>query len=131
MWRVVLTAIFIAVGIGAHAQIDARSLMNAQRQQQQGLGPNGLPGMGTPGNQGTQGVGADGQQLDANGNPIQNQGADTTKKERPRRPLESYFFSDSIRSLRNFQWHIDREYNTVQVEPVDTTLNVWRLDYPH
>ena len=73
----------------------------------------------------------DGQQVDENGNPINGENADTTKKKRPRKPLESYFFSDSVRALRNFQWHIDREYNAVRVEPIDTTLALWRLDYPH
>ncbi|MBQ5691546.1 MAG: hypothetical protein IIV24_08640, partial [Alistipes sp.] len=101
-------------------------MMNAQRNQQQGLGPNGLPGMTDPNQQN-----GDGAQVDENGKPIQGEQADTTKKKRPRKPLESYFFSDSIRSLRNFQWHIDRDYNTVEVMPVDTTLNLWRLDYPH
>ena len=111
----------IAVSGSVSAQIDARSLMNAQRNQQRGLDANGMPI--DPSQQGT-----DGQQLDANGNPINGEQADTTKKKKPRKPLESYFFSESIRSLRNFQWHIDREYNTVEVEPIDTTLNVWRLD---
>ena len=122
----VLTAILaIAVGGVVSAQLDARAMMNAQRQQQQGLGPNGLPGTDA-----TQ-QGADGQQLDANGNPIDGEQADSTKKKKPRKPLESYFFNDSIRALRNFKWHIDRDYNTVDVYPIDTTLNVWRLDYPH
>ena len=121
---VLAAVLVIAVSGSVSAQIDARSLMNAQRNQQRGLDANGMPI--DPSQQGT-----DGQQLDANGNPINGEQADTTKKKKPRKPLESYFFSDSIRSLRNFQWHIDREYNTVEVEPIDTTLNVWRLDYPH
>ena len=122
----VLTAILaIAVGGVVSAQLDARAMMNAQRQQQQRLGPNGLPS--TDPNQ----QNADGQQLDANGNPITGEQADSTQKKKPRKPLESYFFNDSIRALRNFKWHIDRDYNTVDVHPIDTTLNVWRLDYPH
>ena len=119
-----LTAIFmVAVGGFASAQLDARALMNAQRQQQNGLGPNGLPAVNDPNQQG--------QQVDENGNPIDGEQADSTKKKRPRKPLESYFFSDSIRALRNFMWHINRDYNTVDIEPIDTTLTVWRLDYPH
>ena len=55
---------------------------------------------------------------------------DTTKKERIRKPLESYYFNDSIRALPNFQWRVSRDYNTVEVMPIDTTLAVWRLDYP-
>ena len=126
IWRTVAAAILVVAGsCFASAQIDARALMNAQRQQQQGLGVNGLPGT-NPSLQD-----ANGQQLDENGNPIPAENADSTKKKKPRKPLESYFFNDSIRALRNFQWHINRDYNTVQIEPIDTTLNVWRLDYPH
>ncbi len=55
---------------------------------------------------------------------------DTTKQKRPRKPLESYFFSDSIRSLPNFRWHVNRAYNRVQIDPLDTTLTDWRIDYP-
>ena len=122
----VLAAIFVvAVGGFASAQLDARAMMNAQRQQQQGLGPNGLPST-DPAQQGT-----DGQQLDENGNPIEGAPADSTKKKKPRKPLESYFFNDSVRAMRNFKWHISRDYNTVEMAPIDTTLYVWRLDYPH
>ncbi len=56
--------------------------------------------------------------------------ADSTKKERIKRPLESYFFSDSIRSLPNFKWNINRQYNRVAVQKIDTTLADWRIDYP-
>ena len=126
IWRLVLAAILVvAVGGFASAQVDARALMNAQRQQQQGIGSNGLPSLDA-----TQ-QGADGQQLDANGNPIEGEQADSTKKKKPRKPLESYFFNDSIRAMRNFKWHISRDYNTIEMAPIDTTLNVWRLDYPH
>lgn len=56
---------------------------------------------------------------------------DTTKKERKiRKPLESYFFDDSTRSLNNFRWHVERGYNRVQVLPLDTTLTYYRIDYP-
>ena len=125
IWRLVLAAILaVAVNGFASAQVDARAMMEAQRQQQQGLGTNGLPA--DPSQQGT-----DGQQLDANGNPIDGQQADSTQKKKPRKPLESYFFNDSIRAMRNFKWHINRDYNTVEMAPIDTTLYVWRLDYPH
>ena len=57
--------------------------------------------------------------------------ADTTKKERKiRKPLESYFFSDSVRALNNFKWHISRDYNRVEIGPIDTTLNDFHIDYP-
>ena len=112
IWRMVLTVAFVAVGVVGYAQVDASALMRAQQNQQRGLDANGMPL--DPSQQGV-----DGQQVDENGNPISGEQADSTKKKRPRKPLESYFFSDSIRALRNFQWHIDRDYNTVKVEPID------------
>lgn len=56
--------------------------------------------------------------------------ADTTKKERIRKPLESYFFSDSVRALPNFLWTLRRGYNKIDIGPLDTTLTDWRIDYP-
>ncbi len=57
--------------------------------------------------------------------------ADTTRKEKKiRKPLESYFFNDSIRALPNFQWTVKRDYNRVELQPMDTTLTDWRIDYP-
>ena len=47
---------------------------------------------------------------------------DSTKKKRIRKPLESYFFNDSIRALPNFSWTISRDYNQVHINPLDTTL---------
>ncbi|MDE5637608.1 MAG: putative porin, partial [Alistipes sp.] len=62
----------------------------------------------------------------------QSQQQDTTKQEKKiRKPLESYFFNDSIRALPNFLWTIDRDYNRVAVAPLDTTLTDWRIDYPY
>ena len=55
---------------------------------------------------------------------------DSTKKKRIKKPLESYYFNDSIRALPNFEWNVSRDYNTVKVMPIDTTLADWRLDYP-
>ena len=44
IWRAMLAAILVvAVSAGASAQIDARALMNAQRNQQRGLDANGMP----------------------------------------------------------------------------------------
>lgn len=124
IWRVVVAAILVvAAGNLVSAQVDARSLMNAQRNQT-------LNGQGTTSGYGSNPYDTTGQ-TDPNGEQAQTENADSTKKNKVRKPLESYFFSDSIRSLRNFMWHIDREYNTVKVEPIDTTLNLWRLDYPH
>lgn len=70
-------------------------------------------------------------EMNAEAAAAQGEQADTTKKERKRKPLESYFFNDSIRALRNFEWHIRRNTNYVDVLPLDTTLTQWRIDYPH
>ena len=94
----------------AHAQLDAAALLRAQ---QRGENTN-LYGT----------------------NPFETQDEegelqDTTKKERRiRKPLESYFFNDSIRALPNFVYHVDREYNRVKIGPIDTALTDFRIDYP-
>ena len=57
--------------------------------------------------------------------------SDTTKQERKiRKPLESYFFNDSIRALNNFKWTISRNVNKVYTAPIDTVLTDWRIDFP-
>lgn len=101
----------------AHAQVDASALMRAQRNGQNINGGYGQNPYENPEEQNGEG---------------ENKGeqADSTKK-RERKPLESYFFNDSIRALRNFQWNIDRDYNKVDIHPLDTTLTAWRIDYPH
>ena len=55
---------------------------------------------------------------------------DTTKKKRIPKPLESYYFNDSIRALPNFEWYVSRNFNRLDVHPIDTTLTDWRIDYP-
>jgi len=73
-----------------------------------------------------------GNLIDPSQQPEEGEGADTTKKERKiRKPLESYFFNDSIRALPNFRWSISRDYNDVRIMPMDTTLTDWRIDYPY
>ncbi|MFI3323883.1 MAG: putative porin [Rikenellaceae bacterium] len=68
---------------------------------------------------------------DQGGRPGGGNPADTAKvEEKIRKPLESYFFNDSIRALNNFAWTKDKEYNKVQTMPIDTTLYDWRIDYP-
>ena len=56
---------------------------------------------------------------------------DSTKVRRIRKPLESYYFNDSIRALPNFMWYVDRDMNNVDIQPLDTTLMDWRIDYPY
>ncbi|MDE5815134.1 MAG: hypothetical protein K2H42_02400, partial [Alistipes sp.] len=107
-------ALLCAMPATVHAQrFNARDLMRAQ---QEGRGTN------LYGSNPYEETGEEGED--------QNR-ADTTKKEkRTRKPLESYFFSDSIRALNNFKWNIRREYNRVDIQPLDTTLTDWRIDYP-
>lgn len=105
----------VAAIFAASAQVDAASILRAQQngtyQQQRG---------------------GYGQNPYENPEEEEKQPQDTTKKEkRIKKPLESYFFSDSIRALRNFTWHIEKNKNYVDIEPLDTTLTKWRLDYPH
>lgn len=59
----------------------------------------------------------------------QTQQQDSTER-RIRKPLESYYFNDSIRALPNFQWTVSRDYNKVNIAPIDTLLADWRIDYP-
>ncbi|MFI3280772.1 MAG: putative porin [Rikenellaceae bacterium] len=56
---------------------------------------------------------------------------DSLEQEKKRKPLESYFFNDSIRALDNFSWTIDKEYNKIYTMPLDTALTTWRIDYPY
>ena len=126
---ILLTFLLLLVAGSASAQLDASALMRGQRNAARGGNSltgmqNGLGGMGADPNA----MGVDGQ----NGEGQQGEQQDSTKKEkRPRKPLESYFFNDSIRALRNFQWVVDRNTNKVKISPIDTTLALWRLDYPH
>lgn len=79
-----------------------------------------------------------GMQNTAGNNPFQTEGdeedqeqADTTKKKkRPRKPLESYFFSDSVRALNNFRYNLDYYFNNVTIKGLDTLLQGSQIDYP-
>ena len=117
--RILLTALlglFLTVpGIVRSQGFDAKTLMRAQQRGQTGslYGNNPFEQPAEEGEEGEQ------------------QPQDTTKKERKiRKPLESYFFSDSVRSLNNFRWNVRRDYNRVEIGPLDTTLTDWRIDYP-
>lgn len=109
--RIGLLAALAALPFGVSAQLDARSILRAQQ---------------------------NGQQTDVYGsNPYESDeedaeiAQDTTKKERKiRKPLESYFFGDSVRALNNFKWHVSRDRNRVEIGPLDTTLTDFRIDYP-
>ena len=94
----------------AFSQIDAAALARAQRR-----GENTSLGGANPFATGEEG----------------NEPVDSTKIQRIRKPLESYYFNDSIRALPNFMWTIDRDMNDAFVMPIDTTLSSWRIDYPY
>ncbi len=53
------------------------------------------------------------------------------KEKKPRKPLESYFFNDSVRARENFVWHIDLYRNNMSIRSVDTLLNIFQVDYPY
>ena len=93
------------------AQLDASAISRAQRNGQE-VGLGGANPFDTTGEE-------DEQQQDS------------TKIRRIRKPLESYYFNDSIRALPNFFWNVDRDMNDVKIQPLDTTLMNWRIDYPY
>lgn len=119
-----LALVALAMPCAVMAQ-DASSLMRAQRN------ANSNDPFSTQSNNGYGGNPYAGQNgTDPNDPNAQTQTQDTTKKKRVKRALESYYFNDSIRALPNFEWRVSRDYNKVEVMPIDTTLAVWRLDYP-
>lgn len=73
------------------------------------------------------------------GNPVMETGdedeqqpADTTQKERRlRRPLESYFFPDSMINQTIFKWTIRPGYNDVVMQKIDTSLVDFVTRYPY
>ncbi len=100
----------------SYAQLDAAAMARAQRNgENTGMMGAGIPGMDGMGMEGEEGMNE----------------ADTTdtRKKRERRPLESYYFNDTVRALPNWKWNVDRYYNRVEVMPLDTTLADWRIDY--
>lgn len=53
------------------------------------------------------------------------------KKERVKRPLESYHFDDTTRSYRLIVWNIDRKANHVKVVGIDTMQTSFQIQYPN
>ena len=105
--RILLAALLglflTAPGIVRSQGFNARTLQRAQQRGETGnlYGTNPYEQTGEEGEEGQDG-----------------QPQDTTKKERRiRKPLESYFFSDSIRALNNFRWSVKRDYNRVEISP--------------
>ena len=101
----------------SYAQIDAAAIARAQRENQGNnvdMYGNPIPGMEGDPRAGEEGMAADSTQ---------------TKKKREKRALESYYFSDEVRALPNWKWTMDKDYNRVNIMPLDTTLTDWRIDY--
>lgn len=53
------------------------------------------------------------------------------KKARSRRPLESFYFDDSVKMRRVFSWQFSPYNNDVTLIEVDTLLYRFQLDYPY
>lgn len=130
MKRLQLILLFVMLAVAmllpavSYAQLDAASLARAQREGQNGgFGANTLPGMDPNAGMGL-GTGMEGEE------GMESE-TDTTdvKKKREKKPLESYYFNDTVRALRNWKWTVDRDYNRVNIAPLDTTLADWRIDY--
>lgn len=109
VWMVLL---IVTLPTSAWAQLDAAAISRAQRQGQN---------IGLGGDFG----------FDEDGNEDAEENGDSTKVNRIHKPLESYFFDDSIRALPNFQWTVDRDMNDVVISPLDTLVTNWRIDYPY
>ena len=118
-WITFVASVVLAVmlPVCSYAQLDAAALARAQREGQNTNIYGGIPGM--------DGTGIE----DEEGMTDENADTTETKKKREKRPLESYYFEDTVRALRNWKWTVDRDYNRVNISPLDTTLADWRIDY--
>ena len=116
--RVIFVSLVAAILLpqAVYAQINAASLARGQREAQgNGMYGAGIPGMDNTGMEGREGM--EGEQTDT-----------TETKKREKRALESYYFSDTVRALKNWKWTIDEDYNRVNIMPLDTVLADWRID---
>lgn len=108
-----VVAFLAALPVDAFAQLDARDIARSQR-----AGQGNALGGSNPFD--TRQEGEEGEEQ-----------RDSTRVRRDRKPLESYYFNDSIRALPNFMWTVDRDMNDVEIMPLDTTLSNWRIDHPY
>ena len=108
-----VVAFLAALPVDAFAQLDARDIARSQR-----AGQGNALGGSNPFDTRQEGEEGDEQR-------------DSTRVRRDRKPLESYYFNDSIRALPNFMWTVDRDMNDVEIMPLDTTLSNWRIDHPY
>lgn len=54
--------------------------------------------------------------------------ADTTER-KPKKPLESYFFDDSVRKQSLTAWNVDQYKNNINFVDLDTSLYLHQIDY--
>ncbi len=52
------------------------------------------------------------------------------KEKKPKLPLESYFFPDSVRGRQNLQWTIDPYANDIYISSIDTLQQDFQIQYP-
>ena len=121
-WTAILVVAMLLPQL-SYAQIDAAALARSQRNN------GGTDIYGNP--TGQNGFGADGMPFADGEMGAEGETTDSTdtKKKRERKPLESYYFSDTVRALSNWKWSVDPDYNRVNIRPLDTTLSDWRIDY--
>ncbi len=58
-----------------------------------------------------------------------NREVDSLEVAKPRKPLESYFFDDSLRNRLMFTWHVIPGTNQIDTTFIDTMLNRFEIDY--
>ena len=68
-------------------------------------------------------------EYDENGNPITPTEEADSAKVKIKKPLESYFFSDSLRGERFIHWNISTKTNNINLLPIDTLLDDFQSDY--
>ena len=52
------------------------------------------------------------------------------KEKRPKQPLESYLFPDSVRGRQNMQWSVDPYVNQIYITSIDTLQQDFQIQYP-
>ncbi len=56
--------------------------------------------------------------------------ADTLKKKRPKKPLESYHFNNDERARQNIRWTVDSDLNHIYISHIDTLQSDFQIQYP-
>ncbi|MDD3107945.1 MAG: hypothetical protein PHV49_01865, partial [Alistipes sp.] len=121
LWSVIIGTFFVLYGGVASAQRSLTSSSNNTRQY------GTVPGMNSQ-NQNQMQYGNLGGVTDNNEDGT----ADTTKKKpKVRKPLESYFFDDSVRTHNSFAWNVNLYQNSLKMIEVDTSLTGFQNEYPY